>query len=70
MGCGCSDDRPAFVVDPYRASTDQWTLIYPHDAQRLFPSEASALSFAEHSPLSGRFTLIAPDGTILLRPGS
>lgn len=62
MGCGCGS-KPAYVVDPRRGSTSNWSVIYPHGAVRPFPSEDTARSFIAGRPDGERYTLVNPEGT-------
>lgn len=62
MGCGCGS-RPAYVVDPRRGSTSNWSVIYPHGAVRPFVSEDAARQFIGSRSDGHRYTLVSPDGT-------
>src|SRR5574343_931494 len=64
----CCGGAPAAVIDPFRAGDEGWTVIYPHEAQRLFPSEETARAFMDSSHLRGRFTLVSPDGDVVVVP--
>ena len=62
MGCGCSKG-PAYVVDPRRGSTSNWSVIYPHGAVRPFVSDQAARGFIAGRVDGDRYTLVNPDGT-------
>ena len=57
------------MIDPFRAGDEGWTVIYPHEAQRLFLPEETARAFMDSVALAGAGSRWRPlDGDVVVVP--